>query len=116
MLLRLLERANFKTGVTRKQSTPNFSKNEIFLPPDTHTCVCVSRGKKCLFSEICRALFPCNTSFEIRPFALLTTKFDLQSPDCPSFSYFISTIFFCPKWQINLNVATQAMSILLLLP
>ena len=27
---------NFKTGVTRKQSTPNFSKNKHFLPPDTH--------------------------------------------------------------------------------
>ena len=24
-------------GVTRKQSTPNFPKNEHFLPPDTHT-------------------------------------------------------------------------------
>ena len=32
--------------VTRKQSTPNFPKNEHFLPPDTHTCV--SGGKKCL--------------------------------------------------------------------
>ena len=26
-------------GVTRKQSTPNFPKNEHFLPPDTHTNV-----------------------------------------------------------------------------
>ena len=29
---------NLKTEVTRKQSTPNFSKNEHFLPPYTHTC------------------------------------------------------------------------------
>ena len=30
--------------------TPNFLKNEhFFLPPDTNTYVCVSRGKKCLF-------------------------------------------------------------------
>ena len=26
-------------GVSRKQSTPNFPKNEHFLPPDTHTYV-----------------------------------------------------------------------------
>ena len=40
---------NLKTGVSRKQSTPNFPKNEHFLPPDTHTYVCVSGGKKCSF-------------------------------------------------------------------
>ena len=33
--------------VLQKKSTPNFPKNEHFLPLDTHTCVCVS--KKCLF-------------------------------------------------------------------
>ena len=36
-------------GVSRKQSTPNFSKIEHFLLPDTYTYVCVSEGKKCLF-------------------------------------------------------------------
>ena len=36
-------------GVSRKQSTPNFPKNEHFLPPDTRTYVWVSGGKKCLF-------------------------------------------------------------------
>ena len=34
-------------GVSRKQSTPNFPKNEHFLPPVKHRHVCVSRGKKC---------------------------------------------------------------------
>ena len=33
----------------KKQSTSNFPKNEHFLPPDTHTYVCVSGGKKCSF-------------------------------------------------------------------
>ena len=33
---------NLKPQVTRKQSTPHFHKNENFLPPDTHTYVCVS--------------------------------------------------------------------------
>ena len=42
-------RVNLRTGVSRKQSTPNFPKNEHFLPPDTHTFVCVSGGKKCSF-------------------------------------------------------------------
>ena len=32
---------------TRKQSTANIPKNEHFLPPDTHTYVCVLVGKKC---------------------------------------------------------------------
>ena len=30
--------ATLKTGVSRKQSTPNFPKIEDFLPPDTRTC------------------------------------------------------------------------------
>ena len=29
---------NLKTGVTGKQSTPNFPKKEHFLSPDTYTC------------------------------------------------------------------------------
>ena len=32
-----VKRVNLKTDVTRKQSAPNISKNEHFLPPDTHT-------------------------------------------------------------------------------
>ena len=28
---------------------PKFPKNKHFLPPDMHTYVCVSGGKKCLF-------------------------------------------------------------------
>ena len=35
------KRGNLKTGVSRKQSTSNFPKNEHFLP--------VSGGKKCSF-------------------------------------------------------------------
>ena len=31
-------RANLKTGVSRKQSTPDFPKNEHILPPDTPMC------------------------------------------------------------------------------
>ena len=30
------KKANLKTEVTRKQSTPNFPKNKYLLPPDTH--------------------------------------------------------------------------------
>ena len=36
-------------GVSRKQSTPNFLKNQHLLPPDTHMYVCISGGKKCPF-------------------------------------------------------------------
>ena len=41
-------KANLKTAVTRKQSTPNVPKNEHFLPTDTHVGVRF-RGKKCSF-------------------------------------------------------------------
>ena len=47
--------ANLKTGVSGKQNTPNFPKNQHFLPPDTHTYVWY------------------NTRFEIRPFDSLPT-------------------------------------------
>ena len=36
----IIKRANLKTGVSRKQSTPSFPKNEHFLPPDTQTYLC----------------------------------------------------------------------------
>ena len=39
---------NLKTGISRKQSTPNFPKNEHFLLLDMHK-LCVSGGKKCSF-------------------------------------------------------------------
>ena len=35
--------------IGQKGESPNFLKNEDFLPPDTHTYVCVSGGKKCSF-------------------------------------------------------------------
>ena len=40
---------NLKTGVSRKEGTPNFAKNEHFLPSDTHPYVRVSGGTKCSF-------------------------------------------------------------------
>ena len=46
-------RANLKTGVSRKQSTQDFPKNEHFLPPDTHTYVTDkhdSNGQTCINS------------------------------------------------------------------
>ena len=67
---------NLKKGISRKQSTPNLLKNEHLFPPDTHTYVCISGGKKCsFFRKIWRALISWNTRFEIRPFALLPTNF-----------------------------------------
>ena len=61
--------ANLKTGVSRKQSTPNFPKNEHFLPLDTHTYVCVSGGKKCSFFGKFGAL--CFLETPVLRFALL---------------------------------------------
>ena len=43
--------------VTRKQRSLNFPKNDYFLPPDKHPCVCVSGDKKCLFFKRFGVLF-----------------------------------------------------------
>ena len=71
-----------------KKSTPNCRKNECFLPSDTQTLkgqlqvclsiydllVCAYQGvRNVRFRKIWRAFFSCNTRFEIRPFALLST-------------------------------------------
>ena len=58
------KRAKLQMGVSRKQSPPNFLKNEHFLPPDTNMYV---------FQKIWRALFSWNTRLEITLFALLPT-------------------------------------------
>ena len=56
-------------GVSKRQSTPNFPNNEHILPPDTHTYVCVSGGKKCSFfgkfGVLCFLETPILSSFEI---------------------------------------------------
>ena len=61
-----------KTSVSRKQSRPNFPKNEHLLPLDTqHVRVHIREWEMFVFRKIWRALFSWNTGFEIRPFALL---------------------------------------------
>ena len=62
------KRANLKTGVTRRQRTPNIPKSEHFLTPDTYPYTCVSVGQKCPFRFG-------NTRFGIRFFALIPTIF-----------------------------------------
>ena len=43
------QKAILKTGASRRQSTPNFPRNEYFLTHDRHTYVCVSGGKNFSF-------------------------------------------------------------------
>ena len=64
--------AILKTGVTRKESTPNFLKNEHFLTPAR---VRIRWFEIFVFWKIWRTLFSCNTCFKIRPFALLPTSY-----------------------------------------
>ena len=63
------KKANLKTGVKRKQSMSNFPKNNYFLPPDTHTYVCVSESEKCSFFRKCGVL--CFLATPILRFVLL---------------------------------------------
>ena len=65
---------NLKMAVRRKQSTPNFPKNDYFLPSHPQTCVCLSGGTKCLFFGKFGVL-SCNNHFQICRFALLPTNF-----------------------------------------
>ena len=68
------KRVNLKTGVSRKQSTPNFPKNEHFLPPDAHTYAVF------VFQKIWRALFSWITSFAFwdSSFCLITDKISIM--------------------------------------
>ena len=59
-----------KRVFARNRSMPNFPKKEHFLPPDTHTYVCVSGGKKCSFFEKFAVLCLLETS--VLRFALLS--------------------------------------------
>ena len=68
-----IRRPNLETSVSRKQSTPNFPKNDHFLPTDS-TPTCAYQRVRFVFRKIWRGLFSWNTDFEIRPFTLLRTK------------------------------------------
>ena len=57
-----------QNGGNKNTKHAKFSEKRTFLPPDTHTYVCVSEGKK---HKIWRALCSCYLRFEIRPFAIL---------------------------------------------
>ena len=60
-----------KTDVSRKQSTPNFPKNEHLLPSDTHLMCAYQGVRNVRFLENWRPLFSWNTRFVIGLFALL---------------------------------------------
>ena len=50
-----------QNGGYKETRHSKFSEKETLIPLDTHTCVCVSRGKKYpFFRKIRRALFSCN--------------------------------------------------------
>ena len=67
--------ADLNTEVKRKQSTPNFPKNQHFLPPDTHTHVCLSAGNKySFFGKFDVLCFLVKPILEIDTFALLQTS------------------------------------------
>ena len=66
------------TKKKQKKTTQNFPKNKHFLnfSTDTETYVCLPVGMKCpFFRKIWHALFSCYFRFEIRFFALLSTKY-----------------------------------------
>ena len=90
------KRTNLKTVVSRKQSTPNFPKNEHFLPPDTHTCA-YQWVRNVHFSEHLACLV-----FLLPPFRYLKSLFYFyrnQSNDLAS----KSMGFFRNKGDITLN-------------
>ena len=55
--------------IGQKGESPNFPKNEDFLPPDTHTYVCVSASKKYSFCGKFGVL--CSLEIPVLRFALL---------------------------------------------
>ena len=61
--------------MSRKQSTPNFPKNEHFLTSDTNTCAWISGGKKCSFFGKFGMLCFLVTFVWDSPFCLITNQF-----------------------------------------
>ena len=99
--------ANLKKGVTRKHSTPNFPKNEHFLSPDTHGAYQGVRNAR--ISKIWRALFPFNTCFEIRPFALLPTN-SRSGKHSRKVLKFFSEIYFVKLFELLASSRAQQRS------
>ena len=112
-------KGNFKTGVSRKQSTPNFPKNEHLLPPDTHTYVCVSGGKKCWFSEKFGGLCflkhlwpPCNVSKNTGPLIIFEQIFYLLLVTflLPFFTLILANMCKVKK-RMNLHTSLQILGV-----
>ena len=66
------QKGESQNGCFKKKSTQSFPKNEHFLPPDTHTYVCVWRGKKCLFFRKFGVLFSLKHPFWDSHFCFIT--------------------------------------------
>ena len=68
-------RANLKTGVSRKQGTPNFPKNEHFLPADTRTRTFAYQAlRNVRFSENLACFVFLKHLFWVLPFCLITNE------------------------------------------
>ena len=68
-------RANLKTGVSRKQGTPNFPKNEHFLPADTCTRTFAYQAlRNVRFSENLACFVFLKHLFWVLPFCLITSE------------------------------------------
>ena len=90
-------KANLKTEVTRKQSTPNFPKNEYFLPPETHTYEFGSTTP--LISWFANNTFSASVNFRLY---LCVPGNKIQ----PTFSFFMSifkTQYYFPSFKSYLN-------------
>ena len=73
--------ANLKMGLSRKQSTSNFAKSECFLPPDTHTYMCVSGARNVRFSENLACFVFLKHPFRDSLFCLITVEVSLFQRD-----------------------------------
>ena len=73
--------ANFKTGISRKQSAPNFPKDKYFLPPDTHTYLCESGRGDVRFSENLARFVFLKHPFRDSPFCIITNALLIRKTD-----------------------------------
>ena len=90
-VIRQSQKVNLKTEEARKQSIPNFPKNQRFLPPE-HVRECIRGYEMFVFLKIWRALLSCYLRFEICSFALLPTKWVKGS--CCTFTFEFKLVCF----------------------
>ena len=100
---------NLKTGVSRKQSTPNFPKNKHLVTPDTHTQACVPGGKNYLFFGKFGVL--CFLETPVLRFVLLPYYRQMSAARAHSSKYGMYTGLYYSSYNLKMQYCVKSVQI-----